>query len=78
VFRGEEDLNDFDEFLRTGEPVTVLDAFSVSAARCKSSSEFLRPIPPDVFSTEFDREAGRVYRLDVDFDLVKPPPDLPL
>jgi hypothetical protein len=35
-------------------------------------------MPPVVFSTEFDREAGRVYRLDVDFDLVKPPPDLPL
>jgi len=56
----------------------VRDAFCVSAVRCKSSSEFLRLIPPDVFSTEFDREAGRVYRLDVDFDLVKPPPDRPL
>lgn len=54
------------------------DAFCVSAVRCKSSSEFLRLMPPVVFSTEFDREAGRVYRLDVDFDLVKPPPDLPL
>lgn len=78
VARGEEDLNDFDEFLRTGEPDTVRDAFSVSAVRCKSSSEFLRLPPPDVFSTEFDREVGLVYRLEVDFDLVSPPPDLPL
>jgi len=60
VARGEEDLNDFDEFLRTGEPDNVRDAFSVSAVRCKSSSEFLRLVPPDVFSTEFDREVGLV------------------
>ena len=77
MFLGEEDLYDLDEFLRTGEPDTVRDAFCVSAVRCKSSSEFLRLIPPGVFSAEFDREAGRVYRLEVDFDLVRPP-DRPL
>jgi len=78
VLRGEEDRNDFDEFLRTGEPETVRDAFCVRAVRCKSSSEFLRLMTVGVFSTELDRDAGLVYRLDVDFDLVKPPPDRPL
>jgi len=63
-----------------------LVAFWVRVARWRFSSEdFLErrlAVGAEVFSTEFDLDAGLLYRLDVDFDFVSPsgvlPPDFDL
>jgi hypothetical protein len=67
-----------------GDPVddAFLVAFWVRVARWRFSSEDLRDsrLVEGVvdFSTEFDLDAGLLYRLDVDFDLVSPSEFLPL